>query len=382
VGKDGPSVQPFLDYSYAAWDDIMTTDNYSQWASDLKTLFDAFGQAPQNAQDEEAYQKQLQDLYDMTKEILDTTVKNDNLRLALRESKKLIKAAKKDPATRKLIADSQKLLHDISAKKGTSILDPELLNELRGLIVPVLIHHFDNAPLPDFHGHDSNALGTYDYHLREIRLGTTGLVPSKVKVEFRYKAVADPSKLEVQQQHMYMYLYVDDIQVSFKDVKWTYTRHTIPRFSDQGTIDLSTAGKGISLCVKAEVHNYQIPQTSHSLSELLEPPKEQKMFEILKADCTIDDFHVRVTDTQSNKFYELLAGLWGTKIKHQIERQIESKLHILAGRFDHQIYDVVRRATQPSLAQEAKTTLLDAGSSIREKITETASEVKANIQSL
>ncbi len=43
------------------------------------------------------------------------------------------------------------------------------------------------------------------------------------------------------------------------------------------------------------------------------------MFEILKVDCTIDDFHVRVTDTKSNTFYEMLAGLWGTKIKNQIE---------------------------------------------------------------
>jgi len=203
-----------------------------------------------------------------------------------------------------------------------------------------------------------------------------------VKVEFRYKMVANPSKLELEQQHMYMYLYVDDIQVSFKDVKWHYNRHTIPRFSDQGTIDLTTAGKGICLRVKAEVHDFQLPETSHSLSELLSAPKEHKMFEILKADCIIDDFHVRITDTTSNKFYEMLAGLWGTKIKHQIENLIECKLHILATRFDRQLYDIVRRVRQPSLAQEAKTTIIDTSRLIGDKVSETVGEVKASIQSL
>lgn len=382
VGKDGPSVQPFLDYSYAAWDDIMNSDNFAKWADEASSLFDTFS-ASNKETDPEAYQKQLDELYTKTKDILDNTVRNENLRLALRESRKLIKAAKKDPATRKLLADSQKLLKDISAKKGsTSPIDPELLNEIRSVLVPVLVHHFDNCPLPDFHGADSNALGKFDYQLSGIRLGTTGLVPSKVKIEFRYKTVANPSKLEIEQQRMYMYIYIDDIQLAFKDVKWNYNRNTIPRFSDNGTLDLCTAGKGITLSIKAEVHDYRDVDKVHSLGELLEPPKDFKMFEIVKADCTIDDFHVRVTDTNSNKFYELLAGLWGTKIKHQIENLIESKMKILATRFDRQLYDVVRRTTAPSLTTEAKGALLSAGKSLQEKIMDTATEVKQNIQSL
>lgn len=382
VGKDGPSVQPFLDYSYAAWDDIMNSDNFAKWADEASSLFDAFSASSKDI-DQEAYQKQLDELYTKTKDILDNTVRNENLRLALRESKKLIKAAKKDPATRKLIADSQKLLKDIAAKPGSAApLDPELLNEIRAVLVPVLVHHFDNCPLPDFNGADSNALGKFDYHLSGIRLGTTGLIPSKVKIEFRYKTVANPSKLQVEQQHMYMYIYIDDIQLAFKDVKWQYNRQTIPRFSDNGTLDLCTAGKGITLAIKAEVHDYREADKVHSLGELLEPPKDFKMFEIVKAECTIDDFHVRVTDTNSNKFYELLAGLWGTKIKHQIESLIESKMRILATRFDRQLYDVVRRTTAPSLTTEAKDTLLSAGKALQEKITDTAAGVKQNIQSL
>jgi hypothetical protein len=155
----------------------------------------------------------------------------------------LIRAAKKDPATAKLIADSQKLLKDISNKKGTGLIDPEHHNEIRAVIVPVIVDHLDNAPLPDFHGHDENALGKYDYTLSDIRLGTAGLIPSKVKVQFLFKAIADPSHLKVEQQHTYMYVEISDIQVSLKDVKWHYNRQTIPRFSDSGTIDLCTAGK-------------------------------------------------------------------------------------------------------------------------------------------
>jgi hypothetical protein len=333
--------------------------------------------------DQEAYQKKLDELYEQTKEILDSTVRNENLRFALRESRKLMRAAKKDPATAKLIADSRKLIKDISNKKGTGLVDPELLNEIRAIVVPVLVDHFDNAPLPDFHGYDANALGKYDYTLSGIRLGTTGLVPNKVKVQFKFKAVADPSQLKVEQQHTYMYLEVSDIQVSFKDVKWNYNRNSIPRFSDNGTIDLATAGKGISIRLKAEVNNYAPPRGAQSLGELLEPPKDFKMFDIVRAECIIDDFHVRVSDTGStNVFYEMLAGIWGTKIKHQIEHLIETKMRILATRFDRQLYDIVRRTTQPSLAQEAKDTILSAGQSAGEKLSDLQDTIKASVQSL
>lgn len=82
-------MQPFLNYSYAAWDDIMTTENYSKWADEATTLFDSFSKSSKET-DQELYQKQLQELYEKTKEILDTTVNNENLRLALRESKKYV----------------------------------------------------------------------------------------------------------------------------------------------------------------------------------------------------------------------------------------------------------------------------------------------------
>jgi hypothetical protein len=380
IGKNGPSVDPFLNYSYAAWDEIMTSENYSKWAAEASALFEGVS-ADQQA-DQEAYQKKLDELYDQTKEILDSTVRNENLRLALRESRKLIKAAKKDPATAKLISDSKKLLRDVTDKKGHGIIDPELLTELRAVIVPVIVDHLDNAPLPDYHGYDENALGKYDYTLSGIRLGSTGLVPSKVKVQFLYKAIADPSHLKVEQQHTYMYIEIEDIQVSFKDVKWIYNRNTMPRFSDNGTIDLATAGKGISIRLKAEVHNYQHPQGAQSLGELLEPPKDFKMFDIVRAECNIDDFHVRVTESNANTFYEMLAGIWGTKIKHNIERLIESKMRILATRFDRQLYDIVRRTTQPSLADEAKATILSAGKNAGEKINEISETIKSNVQSL
>jgi hypothetical protein len=381
VGKDGPSVQPFLDYGYAAWDEILNSEMYTTWASDASTLFESVD-ANEKANQQE-YQEKLDKLYEQTKEILDTTVRNENLRLCLRESKKLIRAAKKDPATSKLIADSKKLIKDITNKKGTGIIDPTLLNELRAVIVPVIVDHLDNAPLPDFHGYDENALGKYDYTLSEIRLGTTGLIPSKVKVQFLFKAIADPSQLKVEEQHTYMYLDISDIQVSFKDVKWHYNRHTIPRFSDSGTIDLCTDGKGISIRLKAEVHNYHNPKGAQSLGELLEPPKDFKMFDIVRADVNIDDFHVRVSDAGgANVFYEMLAGVWGTKIKHKVEHLIETKLRILASRFDRQLYDIVRRTCQPSLAQEAKETLMSAGQSAGEKLEEIKENIKQSVQSL
>ncbi len=57
-------------------------------------------------------------------------------------------------------------------------------------------------------------------------------------------------------------------------------------------------------------------------------------------------------------------------------------MHVLATRFDRQIYDIVRRVSQPSLAQEAKETIISAGKSVSEKLQETAEDVKQNIQSM
>jgi hypothetical protein len=380
VGKNGPDVQPFLDYCSDAYSDIVENEDFSGWASEMSDLFETMGQESENQAE---YEKQMQKMYEHTKELLDNTVDNKNLRLALRESRKLLKAAKSDPATRKLIADSNKLLAHLSDKKGASILDPQLLNEIRAVIVPLMMDHFKNAPLPDYHGRDSNALGKFDYTLSGIRMDTTGIVPDKVKVEFRYKAEANPSQLKMERQQMLMYLEASDIQLSFKDVKWQYNRHTVPRFSDNGTIDLATAGKGITLKLKAELHDYQAPAHAQNLTELLSEPKERKMFTVLRAEALIDDFHVNVTDAGgANVFYEMLAGIWGTKIKHQIESLIEVKMKLLANKFDSQLYDIVRRATQPSLAEETKDALLAAGKAAGEKIQDAAESAKSALQSM
>lgn len=382
VGKDGPDVQPFLDYCSEAYKDIVENEEFSKWASEMSDLFDSMGKSTQG-ESQEAYEKQMQKMYEQTKDLLDNTVNNNNLKLALRESKKLIRAAKKDPATKKLIADSSKLLQHISDKKGVNMMDPQLLNEIRALVVPLLLDHLDNLPLPDYHGRDSNALGRFDYTLSEIRMGTAGILPSNVQVEFRYKAIANPEQLKIKSQQMYMYVKASDIQLSFKDVKWHYNRHTIPRFSDSGTIDLATAGKGISLKLKAELHDYQPPAHAQNITELLSEPKERHMFTVVRAEAHIDDFHVRVSDAGgANVFYEMLAGIWGTKIKHQIESVIELKMNLLCNKFDTQLYDVVRRAVQPSLAEETKEALLSTGKAAGEKLQETAEAAKKSLQSM
>jgi len=343
-------------------------------------LYDSMSKKGEHKSD---YDRDVQKLYELTKDVLDNTVHNTNLKMAMRQSKKIIKAAKRDPATKKLLEDGAKLLEHISDKKGVNLLNPELLNEIRAIVVPVLLDHFDNAPLPDYHGYDSNALGKFDYTLSGIRLGATGIVPSKVKVEFKYKAEANPAQLKVESQKMYMYIEAYDIQVAFKDVKWVYNRHTIPRFTDSGTVDLATAGKGITLKLKAQMHNYEAPEHAHSLGELLSEPKEKKMFSVVRAECEIDDFHVRVSDAGgASVFYEMLAGMMGTKVKHQIEDLVEQKMNLLASKFDKQLYDIVRRATQPSLAMETKDAILSAGLSAVETVKDTATDAKSSLQSM
>ena len=71
------------------------------------------------------------------------------------------------------------------------------------------------------------------------------------------------------------------------------------------------------------MHNYENPHGASSLSELLEPPKDFKMFDIIKSEVLIDDFHVNVTEAGgANVFYEALAGVLGSKIKHQVENLV------------------------------------------------------------
>jgi hypothetical protein len=57
-------------------------------------------------------------------------------------------------------------------------------------------------------------------------------------------------------------------------------------------------------------------------------------------------------------------------------------LRILATRFDRQLYDIVRRTCQPSLAQDAKATLLSAGQSAGAKIEEIKESITQSVQSL
>lgn len=360
-----------MDYCQYAYEDIVENEGFAKLVSEMNELFLSMNK-PAQGESQVAYEKKFDEMHSHTKELLDNTINNENLRLAVRESRKLIASAKKDPATKKLLKDTSKLIAHVTDKKGLDLMDPHLLNEIRSIIVPILVDHFDNAPLPDYHGKDHK--GKYDYHLTGMRLGATGLIPGNVRVEFRYKMEADPSKLKVEKQRMYMYIEASDIQISFKDVHWSYQRHTIPRISDNGTLDIATAGKGITIKLKAEMHNFEARTAPTSVSELLAEPKDLRMFEVLKTHCTIDDFHVNITG--ASVFYEMLAGIWGTKIKHQIEHQVERKMIILANKFDAQLYEIVKRATQPSLQDQVKDTVFAVGKAAGEKALEAKEAIK------
>eukprot|EP01111_Echinosteliopsis_oligospora_P004314 TRINITY_DN168_c0_g1_i1.p1 TRINITY_DN168_c0_g1~~TRINITY_DN168_c0_g1_i1.p1 ORF type:complete len:711 (+),score=225.11 TRINITY_DN168_c0_g1_i1:214-2346(+) len=323
---DQLSVDPLFQHSQAAIADIREDDELSRIADEMQTLMDEVAENP-SLIDDKSKQRKIDELTSRAQEELEKMKNNKHLMAAKEESRKVASAIKNEPATQTLLTDMKTLFNDVISDEGHA-LDPEVLKSLRGMIVPLLVEHLNNIPLPTITGHAS-FLGKYSYTIDNMKISLPELVPEGIHLRFEYEMDANPLNLETANQKTYLYIQANHIQVHVHDAHFAYERTTVPRMSDNGIADVDTTGAGMKVWMKVEI------KTDKDKGQYID---------VLKSDVQVEKFSIKFHDSKHDKLYEALTHVFQKKIKNGVLETIQEKLVGFGNYFNTQIMTLIEQA--------------------------------------
>jgi hypothetical protein len=141
------SVDALFDYSRKALDDIADDEQLMQVVDEMQRLLPNIAEDT-TMLDDPNVQRELDSLSRRADEAIMRIRNNPNVKGAKEESIKVATALKSEAANTPLLADLKTLWHDLTSGKSGEVIDPDVLRSLRQMIVPLLVEHLNNVPLP------------------------------------------------------------------------------------------------------------------------------------------------------------------------------------------------------------------------------------------
>jgi len=256
-------------------------------------------------------------------------------------SQEIINSIMEDPLRQKLTSDAQILVQNFFNydEKGTMQLNTELLNEMKSLIVPLLIEQLKWVPLPRIQGSNE----TYDYWFDNVVFSAPDLVPDQIHIRLASEGDFDVKNLQTDNFRTFIRVSAEGIKTTLNDVQFWFRRNTFPKTEDTGfaTLDI-TQGNGIKVDLII------------SVSQGTDP------FQVRRVDVSIDGINLQVADTKHDWLYNTLSSLFAGVIKTRIEQGLKAGLqygadiaNIQLNRIAYKTYQEVSSAAQTTVMQQA-----------------------------
>lgn len=198
------SVDPLFNYSKAALDDVADDEELSKVVDEMQRILPSIAE-DSALLDDSNVQRELDSLARRADEAIMRLKNNSNIKGAREESMKVATAIKSEASHTPLLADLKTLWRDLTSGKDGEVIDPDVLRSLRQMIVPLLVEHLNNVPLPAV-SDEASFLGKYFYTIDQMKISLPELIPENIHLRFEYEMDANPLELEAKNQHTYLYL--------------------------------------------------------------------------------------------------------------------------------------------------------------------------------
>lgn len=225
-----------------------------------------------------------------------------------RELNRIIDNVQNDPLTLKLKESMQKLVSDLVLDSDGNITwKPEVMEQLRLILVSSIVERM-KIPLPTIHVEDENI----EYTLSGLILSLKHLLPEKIGIESRGKAVFDLSEVTdpaVSGAGHALRITLQNINVYMPDAYLWFKRKTFPRLEDEGKAHIEIGGRGLDIVV--------------ILRTFL---RSDNLFAVTKVDCNIHNLEFSLSDTSHDFLYNTLIRMFSGTVKNDIESSIENNI--------------------------------------------------------
>jgi hypothetical protein len=202
----------------------------------------------------------------------------------------------------------QKLVSDLVLDSDGNITwKPEVMEQLRLILVSSIVDRM-KIPLPTIHVEDDNV----EYTLSGLVLSLKHLLPEKIGIESRGKAVFDLSEVTdpaVSGAGHALRITLQNINVYMPDAYLWFRRKTFPKIEDEGRAHIEIGGRGLDIVV--------------ILRTFL---RSDNLFNVTKVDCNIHNLEFSLSDTSHDFLYNTLIRMFSGTVKNDIEGSIENNI--------------------------------------------------------
>src|SRR5690606_7709952 len=127
----------------------------------------------------------------------------------------------------------------------------ELIHQMKGLMVPLIVEHLRWIPLPRIEGSND----TYDYWFDNVVFSAPDLIPDKIHVRMVSEGDFDVNALSTDNFATLVRLSEEGIRTTLKDVHFWFRRKAFPRTEDSGYATVDFTGDGAKLDIVLAVTN-------------------------------------------------------------------------------------------------------------------------------
>jgi len=255
------------------------------------------------------------------------------------EFRDMIKTARRDPASERLLESARSLMRDLTIDTTTGkpslwVLRDNIERSGRSLLLPVLLRELDVVPVKGIRGSNK----TYDYAIRNLAFSAYDLLPERARFYMDLDVDLDLTDLKRERWSGEqigetdaditgeIVFRLDGIKTHVRDVEFHYIRKTFPQMEDWGRMDIDTSGNGTRIEVR-----WRIVSPRGSAPTVLG----------YRVYCGIDSLDVTINEAARHELIDrMMSKLFAGTLKERTEREIERALAAFASRVSLVFNDV------------------------------------------
>lgn len=243
------------------------------------------------------------------------------------EGRTILEAIRDDPLRQKLMNDFQTMLQNFITygPNNRPQLNMELIHQMKGLVVPLIVEHLRWIPLPRIEGSND----TYDYWFDNVVFSAPDLIPDKIHVRMVSEGDFDLNALSTDNFATLVRLSEEGIRTTLKDVHFWFRRKSFPRTEDSGYATVDFTGDGAKLDIVLAVTN-----------------DGEKPFQVRRSAIHIDGINIKVADTRHDFLYNSITTLFAPAIRARLEHSLQESLNSFANTINDQLNRLVIKTVE------------------------------------
>jgi DNA-directed RNA polymerase subunit F len=286
-------------------------------------------------------------LIDRARKLQDQYQNHQDLQIVLEEFRALFDSIKNDPDVVRFQEKAADFFQQFTYvdQSGQRHFNTDLMSELSHVMIPLLLKHLEEIPLPAIEDHTEDL----DCRIENITISGYDIIPEHVYFYLNSELDFNLRQLEAEKGRTSALLKVTDIKTKIPGIKFWIKHKTFPHLEDRGVANITIGGEGAGLNIYLTIKNLFSNKPTFAFSRVR---------------FSIDSLRIDIVQTKHSIITPLVSAIWKKKIKHTIEEQVQKKVLTMAQNLETSFNDLLSKYPPPKLSSMAVEKLVSAGETL------------------